>query len=132
VLPAHDKEQRPLPIKHEREPFLPLTLAMLAAPLLWVAHFAIVYLLEGFLCTRAELPSAAIPGTVVVATVVFGGACGGLMLAGDSWLRRAGVSELQSRHFLIETQRVLAGLSLLAIVWSGTGVMFLGPCSSTY
>lgn len=132
MFPADGDAAPQLPIKTAREAFVPLTLVTLAAPLLWVAHFALSYLLEGFLCTRAAVPTLAIPGAIVVATVVCGGACAWLMSAGAAWLRRAGAATLQSLPFLVEAQRVLAGLALLAIVWGGTGTLFLGPCASAY
>jgi hypothetical protein len=132
MFPASDTEKEHSPISHEHEPFVRLSMAALAAPLLWVMHFAIVYLLEGFLCTREAAPMWVIPGTILVATAVFGGVCGWIMLASDARVRRAGAATLQSGKFLVQVVRVLAGLALVAIMWSGAGAIFLSPCSFAY
>lgn len=132
VRPASAKESEHLPIRHEREPFLPLTLATLAAPLLWVLHFALVYLLEGFLCVRVAPAVALIPQAMLVATLVCGGGCAWSLFAGGTWLRKAGVTQLQSGNFLRAVQRVLAGLALVAIVWGGSGALLLSPCAFSY
>lgn len=120
------------PTRTEREPFLPLALITLAAPLLWVLHFAVLYLLEGFLCSTAALPAAAIPVTILLATLLCGGACMYLLLAGAACLRRAGAMDLQSYPVLRAAQRLLAGLALLAIVWTSAGALFLDTCAFVY
>ncbi|HEY0962671.1 MAG TPA: hypothetical protein VGE69_09985 [Pseudomonadales bacterium] len=123
---------QPTPVLDAREPFIPLAFATLAAPLLWTLHFAFVYLLEGFLCEAPVGAAAAIPEAIVAATVIAGGLCAWNLFAGDAWLRRAGASRVESHLFLRAAQRVLAGLSLIAILWSGAGALMLGPCMFAY
>ena len=128
MLPHDKQEHRFTPTGHEREPFLPLTLLTLAAPLLWVLHFAIGYLLEGFLCALSR-SAAAIFAALFLVTLICGGACAYLLVAGDVWLRRAGAMHLQSYKFLSATQRALAGLSLVAILWASAGALFIDACA---
>lgn len=115
-----DQQSQPIPIGHRREPFLPLTLAVLAAPLLWALHFAILYLLEGFLCNWASSGSA-IAGTIVVVTLICGGGCVWLLAAGDAWLRFAGSAQVESHNFLKIVQRLLTWLALAAILGAAWG-----------
>lgn len=127
-----DAAGKATPVRDAREAFVPLTLASLAAPLIWVLHFALLYLLEGFLCTPALPFAAAIPGTIVIATFIGTSACAWLLYSSTAWLRRAGASELQSGVFLANVQRLLAGLSLVAILWSGSAALLLSPCAFAY
>ena len=120
------------PVRGAREPFIPLALATLAAPLLWALHFAFVYLLEGFLCAPPGPAVAVIPATIIAASLIGGGLCAWSLFAGDTWLRRAGVTQVTSHAFLRMSQRVLAGLALVAILWSGAGALMLGPCMFAY
>lgn len=115
-----------------REPYLKLALASLAGPLCWVLHFSLVYLLEGFLCIQDSAPVQLIIGTIALATLVSGTVCAWLMIKSSYWLCKAGATQVAARDFLVYLNRVLAGLALLAIVWSGMGAAFLSPCSGAY
>lgn len=130
--PERDLHPRSPPTHAAREPFVPLALATLAAPLLWALHFAFVYLLEGFLCEPPGPAAATIPAAIIAATSLGGALCAWSLFAGDAWLRRARVEQVASHAFLRTTQRVLAGLSLVAILWSGAGALMLGPCMFVY
>ena len=130
--PLNHETPLPPPVGDKREPFIPLALATLAPPLLWALHSGIVYALEGLLCTRIPALANAIPTTVIILTIAFAGICAWWFIAGNSALRRTGAHQLQSHPFLRQTQRLFAGLALLAITWTGTGALMLGPCSSTY
>lgn len=120
------------PVLGAREPFLPLALTALAAPLLWTLHFALLYLLEGFLCEPPVPAAAMIPAAIIVATLIGGGLCAWLLFGGDAWLRRANVAQVESHAFLRAAQRLLAGLSFVAILWGGAGALMLAPCASAY
>lgn len=115
-----------------REPFVPLTLVALAPALLWVLHFAFVYLLEGFLCSPVRPAAMAIPAAIIIATLLGAGLCAWIFAAGTSWLRCSGSTRLQAHLFLCTFQRLLAGLALVAIVWGGTGALLLAPCAFIY
>jgi hypothetical protein len=121
-----------IPVLDAREPFLPLSFAVLAAPLLWTLHFALLYLLEGFLCEPPGPAAAVIPSAILAATLLGGGLCTWSLFKGDVWLRRMGVTRIESHAFLRATQRVLAGLSLVAILWGGAGALMLAPCVFAY
>ena len=126
------QQSKSTPTRGEREPFLPVALVTLAAPLLWVLHFAFLYLLEGFLCARAQSAAMLIPAAIALATLFCGGACLYLFLAGRACLRRAGAVLLQSQGFLAAAQRLLAGLALTAIAWESGGAFFLDICAFAY
>jgi hypothetical protein len=127
-----DVASKHTPVLREREPFVPLMLAALAPPLLWTLHFAFLYLLEGFLCEPPVPAAAAIPYVILVATLIAGGLCASLLFGGNAWLRGAGASRVGSQAFLRTTQRLLAGLSLVAILWSSAGALMLSPCAFAY
>jgi len=122
------QQSKSTPTRGEREPFLPVALVTLAAPLLWVLHFALLYLLEGFLCARAQSAAMLIPAAIALATLFCGGACLYLFLC----LRRTGAVLLQSQGFLAAAQRLLAGLALTAIAWESGGAFFLDICAFAY
>lgn len=129
----HDTDARKAtPVLDAREAFLPLSLAALAAPLLWVMHFALLYLLEGFLCEPPVPGAASIPTVIIVATLVAAGLCAWILFGGDAWLSRMGAARVEAHGFLRAMQRLLAGLSLVAIVWSGAGALLLAPCAFAY
>lgn len=120
------------PLGERREPYLKLALASLAGPFCWVLHFALVYLLEGLFCIQDPPPTQLIIGTVIVATLAFGAACAWLIVKSRFWLHKAGGNQVLSLDFLVQLTRMLAGLSLLAIVWAATGSAFLSACSAVY
>lgn len=123
---------RPSPAAARHEPSLKLPLAVLAGPLCWVLHFALVYLLEGFLCPRGASAVPLIAATIVTATLVCGGACVWLLLASDRWLERAGAPVGAMRCLLESLTRMLAGLALVALLWVAAGIAFLAPCVAAY
>jgi hypothetical protein len=131
MLPTNDDESRPTPTRQQREPFMPSLLLTLAAPLLWVLHFAAVYLLEGFLCAPLSSPLL-IPGIIFLFTLLCAGACVRVLFAGAAWLGKTAPPLLQSHQFLADSQRLLAGLSLMAIIWTAAGALFLAPCAVGY
>jgi uncharacterized protein involved in cysteine biosynthesis len=116
----------------QREPYLRLTLAGLAGPLCWVLHFATVYLLEGFVCIQEIVTRNLVVGGLLAATLLFGGACVWLIVASHSWLNCAGTCHPETQQFLTVITRMLAGISLLAILWATSGLVFLTACSAVY
>lgn len=128
---SSDRKSRPTPTHHDREPFVLLTLTILAAPLLWVLHFGGVYALEEFLCKPVVAAWLPIPAAIIFATLICGGICAWLAIAGPARLQR-GEPPLESRSFLGRVQRLLALLALVAILWGGSGALFFDPCSLAY
>lgn len=128
----HPVNERPTPIRQEREPFVPTLLAALAAPLLWALHFGFVYALEGSLCAPQVPGEALVPAAIGIATLLGAGLCAWLTLRSAAWLRRSGAAALESCAFLVNVQRLLAALALVAILWVGAGALMLGPCALAY
>jgi len=118
----------------DREPYGLLTLAGLAGPFIWVLHFALAYLAEGFVCMQPEPSHSMVIWQVVGATLVMGALCLCLVLWPQNWVALMGGKRIHkhSAGFLAAVTRWLAGLALLAILWSGTGVLLLGPCQTNY
>ena len=132
-MAGHSKyDNGELPLGERREPYLRLALASLAGPLCWILHFALVYLLEGFLCRQGSPPAQLITGVVIATTLVLAAGCAWLMVKSRYWLRKAGGDEVSVLALLVLINRMLAGLSLLAIAWGGSGSLFLGPCAAGY
>lgn len=131
VATTEEQQTSSTPTHQQREPFMPVTVLTLAAPLLWVLHFAVLYLLEGFLCLPGR-PALWIPMAILVATLLCGGVCLGLFMRGASWLEKGAAAELRSRDFLRAFQRMIAALSLVAILWSAAGALMIAPCSFAY
>ena len=126
-----DDTGKPTPVRTAREPFMPLALITLAPLLLWALHFALVYLLEGFLCAPPGPWMSVIPGAILAATLLGAGASAALLARGAALLRRSAAA-LQSLTFLQLTQRLFAILSLAAILWAGSGALLLSPCAFIY
>jgi hypothetical protein len=114
------------------EPFLPIALASLAGPFSWVLHFAVLYLLEGFLCAQRSPPRGLVTAGIVGATAVLGGCCLALVLRGRAWLRHAGANRTAMLEFLFHVCTLLSALSLLAILWAGSAVLFLSACYAAH
>lgn len=121
-------------LRQAREPYVALTLVCLAGPLIWVLHFAVVYLAEGFVCARPAWPASWVAWIVGVATLSLGAACLWLVVDPDYWLNRAGADRvsMEVRRFLSQFTRWMAALSLLAMAWVGSGVLMVGACQSAY
>ena len=129
----HTDEQG-LAMGKAREPYVPLTLVCLAGPLIWTLHFAVVYLAEGFVCARQAWPASWVAWIVGLGTLLLGSACLWLVVDPDYWLNRAGAERvsLDVRRFLSQFTRWMAGLSLLAIAWVGSGVLMVEACRAVY
>ena len=115
----------------------------LMAPLLWVIHFAVIYLAQQFLCLGSEAQGkTSVAGVILAVTVL----CCALLLflifrtksfACRFFLLSTGKNidavyssgNLQILYFIV---RLLAGLSLVAILWAASAVFFLHECGGSY
>lgn len=107
-----------------------LWVLLLAGPVLWIAHFMVVYLFAEAACAARDSDDLAFPGTgaiaavVVVSTVVAAGVAGLATVA--SWRgtrgRRADATSLGWAGVL------LGALSVLSILAVGLPALALDPC----
>lgn len=101
---------------------------LLAGPVIWVVHFAVVYLAAEAACTptvAARWPAVdedSLRTFVVVATVVGAGACLGAAVVAGRAMREPDASPLHRASV------VLAIGALLSVVAVGAPVLVLGPC----
>ncbi len=101
---------------------MPSLLRWLAGPLVWAAHFLVVYASESVLCSRGWGADAHLT-LIALATVA------GLALLFVSSRRALAASGAEGSAFM---QRVAAALSLLgglAIVWTALPAVFLSSCT---
>lgn len=101
---------------------------LLAGPVIWVVHFAVVYLAAEAACTptvASRWPAVgedSLRGFVVVATVVAGLACVAAVFVAWRAMREPDASPLHRASV------VLAIGSFLSVIAVGAPVLVLGPC----
>jgi hypothetical protein len=104
--------------------------------IIWAAHFLFVYGVNGIVCARAPLGVEFLGGTfmpwVVLVATVFGVAasCAVALLALAG--RGPGIAaenDLSLREFWRFTTMIIAGLAVVAIVWTAVPILFIRPCS---
>jgi hypothetical protein len=130
----------PVDIARDREART-VWVVLLAGPVLWFAHFMLVYLVAEAGCTGEgtglRLFDPPVPAvTTVVATVVAAVACLGTMAWGLRWWRRDRdrrgdpgytAQEFSAFASLAFVGALLSGLSFLAVLFVGvSGVVFTG------
>lgn len=108
---------------------IPLFIYLSLGPLLWAAHTTIAYGAHTILCARGGSPMT---GTIALAvlTLLFLAALGLILVR----QRRVGrifslADDAAGRRSYDGIARLLGGLSLLAILWSGTAIALLSSCS---
>lgn len=102
--------------------FLRHALLISAGPLVWVAHFTVIYVWTALLCARGAEQPALIPAGIAAATVI---AAGGLVLLGVAGLRA--IQRDESR-FLPVVSTALAALSLVGVLWNGLPAVLVSSC----
>lgn len=96
-------------------------LGWLLGPLIWLAHFMMVYAAQGLAC-RGETPAAGSAALfVVIATVIALGAL--LVTLVGQWRTRSG-------DFLQRIAVPLSALSILSVTWTGLPALLLPACVS--
>lgn len=116
------------------EKFIGIALLSLAGPLIWVVHFAVVYGVQHIACVtlgkRAEFWVAA---SIIAITVAALPALLVLIVKPDDVLRRLDKSQTRqetTKEFFSGIIRLLALLSVFAVLWSGIALFFLPACAS--
>jgi hypothetical protein len=109
---------------------------LLSGLLIWVLHFLFVYGLNGLACARGFGGNIAwgvgvVPLVVVAATVI------AVLL--EVWVLAVafagggpginGEADRSVREFWRFTTATIAGLSLIAVVWTGLPAFFIDPCT---
>lgn len=104
--------------------FLRHALLIAAGPLIWAAHFTIIYVWTALFCARGGAP-ALIPGGIAIATAI--AVCGlvALGLRGSRAMRRTGNNE----RFLPVISAALAALALVGVLWNGLPAVLVSACS---
>lgn len=124
------QQERPVELPPEGPGSAPLWILLLSGPIIWISHFALVYLAAEAACAAAEtepmwfLPEGALVGAVVVATVV--AATGSLAASVYSWRRSRSTSGDDSQIAVAGT--LLALGSCAAILAVGLPALALTPC----
>jgi hypothetical protein len=85
-----------------------------AGPLLWLAHFTLLYGFNSIACARGF--EGAVPWAVGFATVILGVAAALLVF-------------LPRKDFVNWLSAALAALSLLAILWQALPALMVSPCA---
>ncbi|HVL01573.1 MAG TPA: hypothetical protein VM553_17265 [Dongiaceae bacterium] len=120
----------------QKEQYIRLTLFGLSGPLLWVFHFGFVYIVQLFLCalsaeaaeTSVKVLIAAVSAVIVLALILL------IVMAPELTARALHLQDVQRHYsrntfvFLSFMTRALAGLSLVAVIWSALAVLFLPAC----
>ncbi len=119
-------------MKETGEHFWRATLFSLFGPLLWTAHFGLVYGGQHVGCaTPVSLDPAWVIGGIVAATF----AAAAPLLVGAVWPHRLarlfGLTETDNSGvypFLVGATRLLSLLSLFGVLWAGAAAAFLPSC----
>jgi hypothetical protein len=104
---------------------MPTLLAALVPPILWMAFFLIVYVVEALGC-RTALDGeviVAVNGAVTVATVAAIAAVGGL-----AWVRSHRLRPETPGAWLAHLSLLLSGTTLVATLWVGLPLLVVPPC----
>lgn len=126
--------------KLQKEHYVRVSLFSLGGPLLWVIHFAVVYVVQHVLCsvygntaeTTVTVLILIMSLLLVIALVIY-------MVRAPALLRQVlhldEGQNIYAHHtlaFLHFMMRALAGLSLLGILWASVAVVFLTSCGPPY
>jgi len=105
-------------------PVIPFLVFLMAGPLIWAVHFAVLYGGHTLLCAAA-LDMWAKP-LVAAATILAGLAILALLHRPDVWARRLGLGAVGP--YRTDLARLLAALSGLAVLWGGATALVLTAC----
>lgn len=112
----------------------PLAVAgALSGFLIWAAHLLIVYVVEALACARGFadlrlLGLGVVPLTTAVATAAAVLAVGAILLA-TARPGGGGPDRFSAAPFLRRLTAIVAGLSLVGILWDALPVLMVAPCT---
>lgn len=99
-------------------------LVALTGPILWAAHFFVVYGLEAVVCANARFPIATMQWIVAIATAAAVAGAAAFLI----WRFRQRSAEADVLAFLREISLVLALISAGAILVVGATALQSSPC----
>ncbi|MDN5751791.1 MAG: hypothetical protein L0H15_00730 [Nitrosospira sp.] len=112
-------------------------LFILTGPIVWAAHLALIYSSQSSLCSFDPGEGGA-GGRDAIAAIILAVTAVGVAAVGSSAFRARSAHGLTARAdlpaetitFIVTIMRVLAALSILAMLYAGLGVVFLPACDS--
>ncbi len=116
-------------IDDDRKPSTAGTLLfILFGPLIWAAHFTLSYGSHTLLCRlEAQADRAAV--FVIVTTAVAVAILSWFVIRSDAFSRYFGISAREERaRAVMVIAALLAGLSIIGVLWGGMTVSFLSAC----
>lgn len=114
------------------EKFIGIALLALAGPFVWVLHFAVVYGVQHIACvTQVKHADFWVEISIIVITVAALLALV-LLIAKPDMLERpdSGRIRQDTSVFLSGIMRLMALLSIFAVLWTGIALFFLPACGS--
>jgi len=111
-------------------------LYLVSGLVIWATHFLLVYGLNGVACARrfsgtAGWENDVVPAAVLAATAV-AIVINGVILIAAVLGRGPGIGaepDASVRNFWQVTTALLAGLSIVAVAWTGLPALMIGPCA---
>lgn len=115
------------------EKFIGIALLALAGPFIWVLHFAVVYGVQHIACvTQVKHADFWVEISIIVITVAALLALV-LLIAKPDMLERLDSGRIRQETtsvFLSGIMRLMALLSIFAVLWTGIALFFLPTCGS--
>ncbi len=116
------------------EKFIGIALLSLAGPFIWVVHFAVVYGVQHIVCVTLKNNAGFwVAVSIIAITVLALLALLVLIVKSDDILQRLDKSQARqetTKEFFSGIIRLLALLSVFAVLWSGSALFFLPACAS--
>ncbi|WP_367716634.1 hypothetical protein AB2N04_01780 [Nitratireductor sp. GISD-1A_MAKvit] len=113
----------------DRKPSTPGTLLfILLGPLIWAAHFTLSYGSHTLLC-RLEAQAATTTLFVTATSLVAVALLSWFLIKPDAFSRSLGIADRKEHAQPLKMiAMLLAGLSIMAVLWGGLTVSFLSAC----
>ena len=103
----------------------------LAGPIVWAAHFFLLYLVEAFACTGQGASASAVHSIGIAATATALGVLALLSLRTNRALHAPGEGAAQNQP-LSTFARPLILLSTVAILWTSAALLLLPACAPAH
>lgn len=103
---------------------------ILLGPLLWAAHFTLIYFMQSMLCAHQAAGGGAVPAVVGGATILFLAAAGAALAAPRRAQAAMGAAGWPAAEagFHTTLMRLLALLSAAGILWAGLAALVIPDC----
>ena len=98
----------------------------LAGPIVWAAHFFLLYLTEAIACTDQRLTAGTIRAMGVLVTVAALALSLGLLLLARARPEASAFAAETQQHFAFATPLLL--LSMIAIIWTSMPLLLVPAC----